>query len=229
MRSSLGTDLDRLGQVQAHLPAAVVVLLGLVALAAAAVPAVWRLTAHVNTIAHEGMHATMASALGWKITGITMERNGNGLTKANRTTATSDTFLFLFVGYIGPSAFGLLAAKLIQIGHAVAVLWLAMLLIVSMLVMIRRSFGVITVIAAGVGLYLLLAYATVGAQVMAAYLIAWFLLLSGIRAAGEVRRVKGRTDADDLRDLTQIPRNFWPLLWLLITVGAASLGAVLLV
>jgi Peptidase M50B-like len=229
VQSQLGTNFARINQVQPHLPAALALLLGLVALAAAAMPAVWRLTTHVNTIAHEGMHATMASALGWKVTGITMGRNGNGLTRANRNTAKSDTFLFLFVGYLGPSVFGLIAAKLIQVGHAIVVLWLAMLLIVSMLVMIRRSFGVITVIAAGVGLYLLLAYGTVGAQVTAAYLVAWFLLLSGIRAAGEVRRVKARTDADELRDLTQIPRGFWSLLWLLITLGAAGLGAVLLV
>jgi flavorubredoxin len=71
------TELARIGQVQAHLPAAVAVLLGLAALAAAAVPALWRLTMYVNTIVHEGMHATMASALGWKVSGITMERNGD--------------------------------------------------------------------------------------------------------------------------------------------------------
>jgi hypothetical protein len=226
VQTSLGTDLARIGQVQAHLPAAVAVLLGLVALAAALVPAVWALTAHVNTIAHEGMHATMASALGWKITGITMERNGNGLTKA-AGTGKSNEFLIALVGYIGPSAFGLLAAKLIQVGHAIAVVWLAMLLVVSMLVMIRRSFGVVTVIAAGVALYLLLAYGSVGAQVITAYLIAWFLLLSGIRVIGQ--HGAGALDAGRLRDLTLVPRSFWSFLWLVISIGAAGLGALLLV
>jgi len=212
--------------VQAHLPGAVAVLLGLVALAAAAVPAVWALTTHVNTIAHEGMHAAMASALGWKVTGITMERNGNGLTRT-AGAGKSNEFLIALVGYIGPSAFGLLAAKLIQVGHAIAVLWLAMLLVVSMLIMIRRSFGVITVIAAGAGLYLLLAYGSVGAQVAAAYLIAWFLLLSGIRMIGQ--HGAGAMDAGKLRDLTLLPRGFWSVLWLILSVLAACLGAVLLV
>jgi Peptidase M50B-like len=221
------TELARVGQVQAHLPAAVAVLLGLVALMAAAVPALWRLTIFVNTIVHEGMHATMASALGWKVSGVTMERNGDGETVAARNTHKSDTLLFLFVGYIGPSAAGLLAAKLIQVGHAVAVLWLAMLLLVSMLFMIRNIFGIVTVIGIGVGLYLVLGYASVGAQVAVAYAVAWFWLLSGIRVIGQ--HGAGAKDAGKLRDLTRMPRSFWSLLWLLISIGAAGLGAVLLV
>jgi hypothetical protein len=220
------TELARIGQVQAHLPAAVAVLLGLVALAAAAVPALWRLTMHVNTIVHEGMHATMASALGWKVSGITMQRDGTGLTNAARNSARSDEFLFLFVGYIGPSAFGLLAAKLIQIGHAVAVLWLALVLLVCMLVVVRRSFGVLTVLAAGAGIYLVLVYTSVGAQVALAYAVAWFLLLSGIRVIGQ--HGAGAGDAHKLRELTYVPRGFWSLLWLVLSVGAAGLGAVLL-
>jgi Peptidase M50B-like len=228
VQSPLGRDFARINQVQQQLPAAVAVLLGLLALAAAAMPDLWRLTTHVNTIAHEGMHATVASALGFKITGITMERNGNGLTRV-LVAGKSNEFLIALAGYLGPSAFGLLAARLIQVGHAIVVLWLSMLLIVSMLAVIRRSFGVITVLAAGLGLYLVLGYGSVGAQVTTAYLVAWFLLLSGIRTASEVRRVKGRTDADALRDLTQIPRGFWPLLWMLTTFCAGVLGAVLLV
>ena len=106
---------------------------------------------------------------------------------ANRNTAKSDAFLFLFVRLRRARASSACSRpSSYRSGTPSSALWLALLLIVSMLVMIRRSFGVITVIAAGVGLFLLLAYGSVGAQVAAAYLVAWFLLLSGIRAAGEV-------------------------------------------
>jgi hypothetical protein len=126
-----------------------------------------------------------------------------------------------------PSAAGLLAAKLIQIGHAVAVLWLALLLVVGMLIMVRNIFGILAVVATGAGLYLVLGYASVGTQVAVAYTVAWFLLLSGIRVIGQ--HGAGAKDAGKLRDLTLVPRSFWSFLWLLLSIGAAGLGAVLLV
>ncbi len=49
--------------------------------------------------------------------------------------------LTCFVGYLGPSAFGLCAAKLIETGRVVAVLWVATILLVLLLFVVRKSFG----------------------------------------------------------------------------------------
>jgi hypothetical protein len=228
VQSPLGTELDRISQMQPHLPAAVAVALGLLALVAAAVPGLWRLTVHVNTIAHEGMHATVAAALGWKVSSVRLAANGTGKTKAlGPASDKTGTFLFQLLGYAGPSAFGLAAAKLIQIGHSVAALWLAMLLLVSMLFVIRGGFGVFAMIAVTIGLFLVLVYGSVGAQVATACVVAWFLLLSGVRVVRE-DGAKAE-DAGELRSLTFLPRGVWSFLWLLISVGALGLGAVLLV
>ena len=84
-----------------------------------------------------------------------------------------------FVGYVGPSAAGLIAAELISIGCSVAVLWLGLLLLAAMLLMIRNLFGGIVVLACGVLLYLIVWHATVGVETAVAYGVTWFLLVSG--------------------------------------------------
>lgn len=226
MHTSLGTELDRIGQVQQHLPGAVAVLVGLLALGAAALPGVWQLTMHVNTIAHEGAHATMASAVGQKVVSVTLHKDGTGLTTA-RGGGPAATVVVGLAGYLGPSAFGLAAAKLIQIGHSIAVLWLAILLLACLLVVTRSIFGVLTVLASVAALYLIAANAPVGAQVATAYAVAWFLLVSGLRVIAEHGAKAG--DAGTLRALTRVPRGFWSVIWLIGSMIALGLGAALLV
>lgn len=225
VHSPIGTELARIGQVQAHLPGAVAVLLGLVALGAALLPAIWPVARHVNTIAHEAGHATMASALGRRVVGVTMKPDGSGLTEV-QLGEKAGSVMFQLAGYLGPSVFGLVAAKLIQLGHSIAVLWLAMLLLLCMLLVVR-GFGLLTVIGSGVALYVVAADTSVGAQVMTAYGVAWFLLLSGVRVISE----HGSTaaDADELHKLTKVPRGFWSFVWLIGSLAALCVGAVLLV
>jgi hypothetical protein len=226
VRSPLGPELDRIGQMQPHLPAAVAVLIGVVALLAAMVPGFWQLTVHVSTMAHEGAHATMGSALGRKVNGVKLARNGTGGTNIAVGPKPGSVLIGL-IGYLGPSAFGLAAAKLIQVGHSIAVLWLTILLLACMLAMVRSVFGVVAVVTAGAAVFLIAAYTSVGAQVATAYGVAWFLLLSGIRAIAEDGAKAG--DAGILRALTLVPNSFWSILWLILSVVAACAGAVLLV
>jgi hypothetical protein len=61
---SLGTVLSRIGETQAPLPAPAAVLIGLAVLAAVSLQEIWLLAQHVNTIAHEGAHAIIGSAVG---------------------------------------------------------------------------------------------------------------------------------------------------------------------
>lgn len=128
-----------------------------------------------------------------------------------------------FVGYLGPSAFGLGAARFIQFGHIVAVLWVTMLLLALLLITLKPSFGMVTVPLAGFLIFLVLKHMSLTGQIMAAYAITWFLLLSGVRIV--LQRGIAAGDAGILRDHTSIPRLVWFVLWLAGTVAAVVIGA----
>jgi hypothetical protein len=225
MASSLMTSLDRIGQVQAHLSGAVAVLLGIVAVGAV-LPGVWLVTHHLTVIAHEAAHATFGSAIGGTVAGIRLLRTAEGATAINGTGGLGSFFNFL-VGYLGPSLFGIGAAGLIRIGHIVAVLWVALGGLVSVMFVLRRSFGIITVVVSFLLLFFVAGFAAIGLQVATAYVIAWFLLVSGLRRIMEIR---GGTsgDSDALRSMTRIPHRFWHGFWLAGTVAGLLVGAILL-
>ena len=61
------------------------------------------------------------------------------------------------------------------------------------------------------------------AEILAAYAITWFLLLSGVRIV--VQRGIGAGDAGLLKDHTSIPRLVWFALWLAGTLAAVVIGA----
>jgi Peptidase M50B-like len=219
--SSLSTVFSRIGETQAHLPPATSVLIGLAALAAAFVQLIWVFVAHANTIAHEGAHAVTGSAIGRKVQYVQLNGNATGETGVSRG-GTAGSAVFFFVGYVGPSAFGLGAAKLIEVGHIVAVLWLSLILLAALLFVLRKVFSYVPVLAAGALIYLIARYASVGANVVAAYAVAWFLLVSGVRVVLEDNL--DAVDAGKLAGLTYIPKLFWFLLWLAGSVAAVALG-----
>jgi len=223
---TLSTVLDRIGQTQAPLSATTAVLLGIAVFAVVLVPATWLVVQHVETMAHEGAHALVGSSTGWKIHGVRLWRSGDGRT--DRSSANrSGNVITSAAGYLGSSAFGLGAAKLISVGHAVAVLWLSLLLLVILLTVIRNSFGVFAVVITGFVLYLFARYAAIGTEIVVAYVVTWFLLLSGLRMV--VEHGPGAGDADKLAETTHVPRVLWSGLWLVGTTVALVLGGSLLV
>jgi hypothetical protein len=210
-----------------HLPGGTSVLVGAAALAAAVLPGISQLTQLVNTMAHEGAHAAVGSALGAKVTGVSLHGNGEGRTMLAPSRGAGFVVAGV-VGYLGPSAFGLGAAKLIQLGHPVAVLWATLAALALLGVAARRSgFGLAAVIVAAGGVILVLRYAPDGGQVVAAYGIAWFLLLSGLQVVLSHGRDAG--DAIALRQITRVPRGLWSALWLAGAVAALIVGARLLI
>jgi hypothetical protein len=223
---SFGTMLSRIGEVQAPLSGAVSVFIGLLALAVVGVQGIWEVARYVDTIAHEGMHAVAGSAMGRKVRSVALKRNGDGETIVSQGGLAGNV-LFHFAGYFGPSVFGLGAAKLIGIGHSVAVLWLTLLLLVVLLAVLRDWFSFVPVLITGVLIFMVARYATVGAQTTVAYGVAWFLLLSGVRKV--IYRGTRAGDAGDLAKLTHIGRAFWFLLWLVGSVVAVAVGGALLV
>jgi hypothetical protein len=222
---SLLTSLNRIGQVQSHLSAAVAVLLGIVAVGAV-LPGVWAITHHLTVIAHEAAHATFGAAIGGSIAGIRLLRTAEGATSISGTGTLGSFFTFL-IGYFGPSLFGIGAAGLIRAGHIIAVLWIALAGLLSVMFVLRRSFGVITVVVSFLLLFLVARFAAVGVQVACSYGIAWFLLISGLRRMMELRE-KESGDAGELRKLTRIPHRFWHRFWLAGAAAGLVFGAILL-
>jgi hypothetical protein len=222
---SISTMLERIGQTQAPLSATAAVLLGIAVLAMVLVPASWLVLQHVDTMAHEGTHALVGSAMGGRISYVRVKLDGDGATGVS--TAGLGGVLTGAAGYLGSSVFGLGAAKLISIGHIVAVLWLTLVLLALLLLMIRNPFGVLVIVAMGIVLSAVALRASIGTQTVVAYLITWLLLLSGLRVA--VEHGPGAGDAGILSGNTHIPRVFWCGIWLAGTTFALVLGGSLLV
>jgi hypothetical protein len=224
---SLEGTLHGITTLQPHLPGGTSLLVGAAALGAAILPGLSQLTQHVNTMAHEGAHAVVGSALGRRVTGVSLHGNGEGRT----TMAPSSGAGFIaagIVGYLGPSAFGLGAAKVIEVGHAIALLWITLAALLLLGIAVRRSgFGLTAVAMTGIAIFAVARYAPVGAEVALAYGIAWFLLLSGL----QVVLLHGRhaSDAVALRQLTRVPRGLWAALWLAGSALALVAGARMLV
>jgi len=201
---SLVLTLGDMSTTQAPLPGLDAALIGLASLVVVVPQILWPLAEHLNVMAHEGTHAITGSILGFGIKGVEINPIAEGGTDYRRPTLGPRRVVTAFVGYLGPSAFGLAAAKLITLGHIIAVLWLAVIFLV-----------------------LLTRYASAGLQVVMAYAMTWVLLLSGVRVALQDGANAG--DADTLTGITRLPRQLWALLWLAGTLGALYLGVRLLV
>jgi hypothetical protein len=219
------TMLDQIGQTQAALPTSLVVLLGLAVFAVIMLPT-WLLVQHVTTMAHEGAHALAGWAFGGKVKSVTMQPDGSGLTTTS-FTRNAGRLVSVFAGYIGPSAFGLAAAKLISIGHIVAVLWLVLLLLAALLITVRNFFALCVVVVTGYLLYVSARYASVAMQTVVAYVITWFLLLSGLRHVLLYSRQEG-DDASQAAEKTHLPSWLWVGVWQLGAAVALVVGAKLL-
>ena len=207
---------------QAHLPGVTAAVIGVVTFGVVLTEIGWRIIRHGTVMAHEGAHAVADTLLFLHVDYIELHPDATGGTMPKNQGGCLVEVIAFFVGYIGPSSFGLGAAKLIQLGYAVTVLWLTLFLLGLLLILLRPSYGRVTVIMTGVLVFAVLRYTPVPAQIVAAYAIAWLLLLSGVRAI-LVRR-SGSGDSQNLRRLTWIPHDIWFLIWLAAAVWAVAVG-----
>jgi Peptidase M50B-like len=203
------------------------VAIGLVTAAVVLVPLLGVPAAHFSGMTREGIHALLAVILGVTVAEIVLDRHSGG--KTSIVGEGLRVVLVFLLGYIGPSLFGLGAALLISLGYPVAVLWLLVVLLVLVLFLLARSFGLLSVPFAIAALYVVLRYAHGRTEVIAAYAVAWLLLVSGVRTVIAHGMHSGATD--NLRSRTHLPysRGLWWLLWLAGTVAALLLGGKLLV
>jgi len=218
-------ELQQIGDLQGRLNGFLAILIGLTAAVVVLLPALWEVSQHVNTMAHEGGHALMCVLIGQKLDSVKMKLDGTGATSPSKNEKYSRTVGV--IGYLAPGLLGLGAAKLIEMRHIVDVLWLFLLGLLLLLVVARGWFAPICVLATGFLLYLIVRYGSVGLQVVVAYGMTWFLLFSGFTMVIKHNRNAG--DAGNLRKATHVPESLWVLIWLIGSTFTMILGAVLLV
>ena len=225
---------DRMSVV-APTPALTLVLVtAAVAFGVTAMPAAWRRTRHLVTIAHEGAHGVAALLSGRRLAGIRLHSDPSGLTVSKGRSTGPGMVLTAAAGYVGPALVGLGAAYLLTRGHAVGLLWVLLVLLALLLLQIRNFFGLWSVLVAGAALFAVTWWASPQVQLVAAYLVTWFLLLAAPRAVVELQRHRHRghgrsSDADVLARLTRLPGLLWVGFFLVVTLGCLLLGGRLLV
>jgi hypothetical protein len=206
-----------------------VVLTAAVAAVLVAVPGVWGVSRHVVTIAHEGAHGLAALLTGRSLEGIRLHSDTSGLTVSRGKPRGPGMAVTAFAGYVGPALLGLGAAYLLDRQHALAVLWLALVLLALLLLQIRNFFGLYAVAVAGLAVFAVTWWGSGQLQSAAAYVGTWFLLLAAPRPVVELqqRRRGGRartSDADLLARLTHVPGVVWVIAFLGVTLGCLLVG-----
>jgi hypothetical protein len=227
---------DRVAGSQPLPPAWVIGLTGLVALVVVLNTGSWRLTGKVITIAHEGGHALVSVLSGRRLDGIRLHSDNSGVTYSRGRRHGPGLVLTAAAGYVMPSLLGAGAAWLLAARHLTAMLWLALVLLAATFLAVRNLFGAVAVLVTAGAVFAVSYYATAVVQAGFAYLAAWFLLFGGVRPVVELARgTLGRrqrwtrgSDADQLARLTGAPAGLWVTLFVLVSLAALVIGAVLL-
>ena len=218
-----------LSGVQQPPSAELIWLTALIAVAVVAFRPVWRTARHLVTIVHEGGHAIAAVLSGRRLRGIRLHSDSSGVTLSHGRPRGPGMFLTLIAGYLAPGLFGLLAAVLLWQRHALAVLWVALLLLSLMLLQIRNFRGLYSMLVAGLAAFAVSWWGSDQAQSLVAYGLTWFLLLAGPVGAVELQRARRRgraptSDADQLAGLTRLPALFWVGFFLVANLALLLLG-----
>ena len=206
---------------------AVTAVIGAVALAAVLVA--WPLVRLLVTVCHEAGHAVVATLVGRKLSGIRVHSDTSGLTVSKGRPTGPGMVATLFAGYPTASVVGLGAAWLAGAGHAAGLLWLLVVLLALMLLKIRNLYGALVVVGSGTAVGLASWYAPPAVLGWIAIGLAWLFLLAAPRPVVELlfRHAPG-SDAAQLAALTHVPKFVWSVVWLVLTVGALLVGALLL-
>ncbi|MFE0041625.1 M50 family metallopeptidase [Streptomyces albireticuli] len=230
MDSTHSTDLwDRVFATQPDPGLWLVVVTGVVALAAVVPRGVWLVTRNAITIAHEGGHGLTALLSGRRLDGIRLHSDTSGLTVSRGKPTGIGMILTAAAGYPAASLLGLAGAWLLAAGHITALLWGATALLAALLVMVRNAFGLLTVVVTGAAFVLVSWLTGPAVQALFAYGVVWFLLFGGVRPAFELqrrRRLGGAadSDADQLARLTHLPAVVWLGFFHLVSLCALTGG-----
>jgi hypothetical protein len=165
----------------------------------------WEIAGHASTIAHEGAHAAGFFVFGKGVRSVTIDLRGSD--HVGETVGVAASLVALVLGYWGPALFGLLGAALLVHGPATGALWVYVALLALLLVAVRNLFGFFVVL-------------TALAVVASAWV--WLLLLVGVVFA--FAHFTSGSDYGALRSYTLLPKTFWALLTVIVSLGALYLA-----
>ena len=171
------------------------------------------------------------SGTGHKIRSVKINTNGGGSTDMEPKSGFGYG-VAAFVGYVGPSGAGLLAAWLISIGRIVAVLWLGLLLRAVMVLMVRNFLADSSYSAAARCSSSSCATRRPGSRPPLPMALTWFLLLAAPKIAlGVARKPKmWRMQRSSPGGLSSFGRSSaWCFLWVVGTIAALVVGGAILV
>ena len=178
---------------------ALVALTALVALVLVVQPSAWRFTRMLVTITHEGGHAVAALLAGRRLQGIRLHSDTSGLTVSSGKPTGPGMVVMLMAGYLGPALVGLGAVILLLGGHALALLWIFVLLLALMLLQIRNFYGFAIVVAALAAMVAISWFGSAVVQSTLAYLLTWVLLVAAPKPVVELIGRRGRAGHSALR------------------------------
>lgn len=215
--------------IQPDPPFSLVLVTGIVALAAIVLRGVWPVSRGVVTIAHEGGHALVALLTGRRVRGVRLHSDTSGVTFWRGRPDGFGAIASVAAGYLSPALLGLLASGLLATGHITALLWFALLLLAAMLVLIRNVYGVISVLATGAVIFAVSWFTSAVVQAAFAYALTWFMLLAAVRPVVELQRGRrhgrfGHSDADQLARITGAGPMLWVVLFFVVTLACLVIG-----
>lgn len=194
----------------------------------------WRLLRTVVTLAHEGGHVMVAVLAGRRLAGVRVHADASGLTLSRGRPSGPGMIATLVAGYVTPCVLGLAAAALVAADRHQLVLGISVALLAGLLATVRNVFGAFAIVLTGVALVAAAFYASGPVQQASASVLAWFLLLGGLRSVGDLRRHRRSSrsrdsDADQLARLTHVPAVVWVAFFAIVAVaGLAAATALLL-
>ncbi|MCA1981379.1 M50 family metallopeptidase [Nocardioides nematodiphilus] len=185
------------------------------------------------TVVHEAGHALVAVLVGRRLAGIKVHSDTSGVTVSRGRPSGPGMVVMLMAGYLAPAALGLGATLLLTHGHALALLWLLIAVLVGVLVWVRNGYGLLTVLVLGAALAAATHYASAQTQSVIATLVAWVLLLAAPRPLVDLlRRSRAQrrgSDPDQLARLTHLPAALWIVVLLAANLTGLVVGGATLV
>ncbi|GAA2856606.1 M50 family metallopeptidase [Pseudonocardia halophobica] len=184
----------------------------------------------ISTIAHEGGHVAMAILTFRNPKGFVLDENTHGGSGGSTDADSSwgaGAILTGIVGYATPPLLGWGGAHLVAEGRAVAVLWIAAVLLLSSFFMARGLFTNLVVLLVGAGIVWALVGGNAAWQAAVAVGLVWVMLFGAIKGLLQLG-FGSRGDAAILARVTWIPAIIWILGWWALTLVCLYRGVRLL-
>jgi hypothetical protein len=196
---------------------------------------VWRVARNVVTIAHEGGHALVALLTGRQLAGIRLHSDTSGLTLSAGQPYGAGMVATAAAGYLAAPLVGTVVAVLVSLGQATRVLWVGAAVLLTMLVLVRNAYGVLSLVVTAVGLLLVSLLLPQALHAAIGGGLSCFFLFAGPRTLVELHRQRRsqfiqsphlrelnvQSDVDQLARLTGLSAALW------LTIMATAMSAAL--